>query len=89
MNDQDKRNRAVYARELQANPFLSEIFITLKAKYLQKLTAIKKGKSYEKELCDVHDSLQNLQRLEAFIDRCVADGKIVDEKERRGLFNKR
>ena len=89
MTDQDKRNKAVYAKELQANPLMNEIFLALKYKYLSKLTKITKGKHYEKRLADVHDSLQNLQRLEAYIERCVADGKVVEEKERRKLFSKR
>lgn len=87
MSDQEKKNKAIQANQLKENPLLNEIFVSLKASYLEKLTKVKKGRHYEDELKDIHDSLQNLIRIEAYIDRCITSGRVVDiEQKRKGLF---
>lgn len=83
MTDQDKINRAIQAKELKNNPLLNEAFTALKAGYFEKLTKVKKRFRYERELKQIHESMQNLIRLEAYIDRCIAEARVVEEKEKR------
>ena len=83
MNDQDKINRAKYAEELKNNPLLAEAFTALKAGYFEKLTKVKKRFRYERELKQIHESMQNLIRLENYIDRCIAEARVVEEKAKR------
>lgn len=78
--EQEIRNAAEYARQLKENPLLASMFTYLKASYVEKLTKIKKGKHYEAQLTDVHDSLQNLMRIEGYIQKCINDGKVLEAK---------
>lgn len=57
----------------------------LKALYFDKLTKVKKSSqdNYLGELADIHDSMQNLIRIEAYIDKCISAGKVVRNKEQR------
>jgi hypothetical protein len=75
--NQEKITKGNQAQELRSNPFLSEVFTALKAGYFDKLIKIKKGDDYERELKDVHESMQNLLRIEAYIDRCISGSKVV------------
>lgn len=81
MTTQDKNqqalNRAKQAQELQDNPLLREVFITLQGMYFDKLVKLKKSEGYESELKDIHESMQNLNKIEAYIDRCVKHGKVI------------
>tara|TARA_R110002074_G_scaffold121968_1_gene256512 strand:- start:29160 stop:29378 length:219 start_codon:yes stop_codon:yes gene_type:complete len=62
---------------LRSNPLLAEVFTALKAGYFDKLTKIKKGDGYQAELVEIHESMQNLTRIEAYIDRCIGDAKVI------------
>lgn len=86
--EQEATNNAVHAKALRDNPLLNQVFVALKAGYVEKLTKIKKGKHYEAQLKDVHDSLQNLMRIEGYIQKCIDDGKVVEERQRKRLFSK-
>jgi hypothetical protein len=87
--EQAKTNNAAAAKELQDNAFFSQMMVVLKGSYIEKLTRIKKGKHYEAQLKDVHDSLQNLSRIEGYIEKCIIDGRFVEEKRNKlKLFNK-
>lgn len=86
--EQEQINDAADAKRLRENPFLNKMFVTLKAGYLEKLTKIKKGKHYEEQLKDVHDSLQNLMRIEGLLEKAITDGKIVEDKRNKRLFSK-
>jgi hypothetical protein len=86
--EQEQINDAEDAKRLKENPFFNKMLVTLKAGYVEKLTKIKKGKHYEAELKDVHDSLQNLMRIEGFIEKTISDGRIVmDKRTKRSLNN--
>lgn len=75
--NQEKITKGKQAQELRSNPLLIEVFTALKAGYFDKLIKIKKGDDYERELKDVHESMQNLLRIEAYIDRCISGSKVV------------
>ena len=77
MKNQQKINKGQQAQALKENPLLAEVFTALKAGYFDKLTKVKKGDRYEAELTDIHESMQNLIRIEAYIDRCIGDAKVV------------
>lgn len=62
---------------MRSNPLLAEVFTALKAGYFDKLTKVKKGSEYQAELIDIHESMQNLMRIEAYIDRCIGDAKVI------------
>lgn len=61
----------------------------LKALYFDKLTKVKKSSQndYLGELADIHDSMQNLIRIEAYIEKCIAAGKVVRNKDLRPDIN--
>jgi hypothetical protein len=81
-SNQRKINKGQQAQALRDNPLLTEVFTALKAGYFDKLTKVKKGERYEEELKDIHESMQNLIRMEAYIDRCIGDAKVVvNEKQ--------
>lgn len=87
--EQAQVNDAVYAKALKENPFFQKLMITLKAQNFERIGKIRKGKDYEKELKDEHDTLQNLMRIENTIEKAIADGKITEEKrKRRSLLSK-
>ena len=86
--EQQDLNNAKYAKDLRDNPLMQAMFTYLKASYVDKLTKIKKGPHYEAQLTDVHDSLQNLARIEGYIQKCINDGRIVEEKQVRKQSNK-
>lgn len=70
-------NRAAHAQALRDNPFFAEIFTALKAGYFDKLTKVKKGDGYEQELVSIHESMSNLTIIEAYIDRCIGEAKVI------------
>lgn len=74
---QEKITKGAQAQELRSNPLLNEVFTALKAGYFDKLTKIKKGDNYDRDLRYVHESMQNLQLIEAYIDRCISNSKVV------------
>ena len=77
-----KINKGQQAQALRDNQLLVEVFTALKAGYFDKLTKVKKGERYEEELKDIHESMQNLIRIEAYIDRCIDGAKVVvNEKQ--------
>lgn len=84
MTPQQKLDRMHHANQLKANPVLAEVFTYLKAGYFEKLAKVKKGRGYEEDLKDIHESMQNLIRIENYIDRCVAEGKAVQAKKGKG-----
>lgn len=87
--EQHDINRAADAKAIRGNQFFNEIMVALKAGYVEKLTSIKKGRHYEAELKDVHDSLQNLMRIEGYISKCISDGNIAqDKKSKRELLKR-
>ena len=86
--EQQDINNALYAKQLRDNPLMQSMFTYLKASYVDKLTKIRKGKHYEAQLADVHDSLQNLARIEGYIQRCIDAGSIVEDKQKKRLFSK-
>lgn len=90
MSDREQQdlNNAKYAKDLRDNPLMQSMFTYLKASYIEKLTKVKKGKHYEAQLKDIHDSLQNLARIEGYIAKCINDGKIVEDKQSKRGFNK-
>lgn len=75
--NQQKINKAKFAEELKANPLLNEVFTALKAGYVDKLVKVKKGEGYQEQLVSVHESMQNLLLIEAYIDRCIGEAKVV------------
>lgn len=86
--EQEQMNDAADAKRIAENPFFNKMIVSLKAGYVEKLTKIKKGRHYEAELKDVHDSLQNLMRIEGVLARSIADGKIVEDKRNKRGFSK-
>jgi hypothetical protein len=74
---QDKITKGKQAQELLSNPLFNEIFTAIKAGYFEKLINIKKGDDYARDLKDVHESMQNLRMIEAYIDRCISSEKVV------------
>jgi hypothetical protein len=86
--EQQQINDAVYAKQLRDNPLMQSMFVYLKAGYVDKLTKIKKGRHYEAQLKDIHDSLQNLARIEGYFQKCIDDGKVVQDKQKKRLFSK-
>lgn len=77
------------AQALKENLLFREIMTELKAMYFEKLTKVKKDSSdnYLLELSDIHDSMQNLTRIESYIDRCIVAGKVVRNKGQRPDIN--
>lgn len=75
--NQAKIAKGKHAEALRSNPLLNEIFTALKAGYFEKLTKVSKGEGYLEELASIHESMQNLTRIEAYIDRCIGDAKVV------------
>lgn len=69
-----------WANELKRNPLLNEVFTALKAGYFDKMTKVKKSEGYESQLKDIHESMQNLIRLEAYIDKCIAQGRVLQKR---------
>ena len=95
MSDQDKADReqtqlndAKYAKAVRDNPFYQKMIVTLRAQNIERIGKIRKGKHYEAQLKDEHDTLQNLQRLANVIEHALNDGKIVEDKQRKRLFSK-
>lgn len=93
MIDQDKADRAEqkirfgdHARQVKENPVYVSAWQVRRGQLVQELTELKKGKHYEAQLKDIHDSLQNLDRLEAQINRYYDTGKMEVSKRNR-LFN--
>lgn len=70
-------NKAKWAEDLKANPLLNEVFTALKAGYFEKLIKVSKGDGYEDQLKDIHESMQNLTRIENYITRCINNSKVV------------
>lgn len=62
---------------MQINPLLAEVFTALKAGYFDQLTQVKKGDGYQEKLANIHESMQNLIRIEAYIDRCIGAAKVI------------
>ena len=79
--EQEALNMAVHARELKDNPFMEAMFLSLRSSYVEKFTKIKKDANYVQDLKDVHDSLQNLARIEGFMIKCINDGKIIKDRQ--------
>lgn len=76
-SNQIKINKGQQAEALRSNPLLAEVFTALKAGYFDKLSKVKKGDGYQSELVDIHESMQNLMRIEAYIDRCIGEAKVI------------
>ena len=83
MNDNEKVSRAELARQIKDNPLYREAFTAVRAAMVESLGKIKKGRGYEEDLKRVHDTLQNLDRVESVIDRYFDDGKVVQHKRSR------
>ena len=81
--EQSELNNAKHAKDLRDNPLMQSMFSYLKASYIDKLTRVKKGRHYEAELKDIHDSLQNLARIEGYIEKCISSGRIIEERRSR------
>ena len=75
--NQNKITKGQQAEALRSNPLLAEVFTALKAGYFDKLTKVNKGDGYLEELANIHESMQNLTRIEAYIDRCIGEAKVV------------
>ena len=86
--EQNAINRMTDAKSLANSPLLNEIFVALEAGYVDKLSKVKKGRGYLDELAEIHDSLQNLKRMQGYIQDCINKGKVVEEKQRKRLFSK-
>ena len=94
MSDQDRLDREEQkvrfgeaARQVKENQAYLQAWAVIRGSLVQELTVLKKGKHYEAKLKDLHDSLQNLDRLESQINRFYEAGKLVVSK-RKGLFNR-
>ena len=94
MSDQDQRDREEQkvrfgesARQVKENQAYMQAWAIIRGSLVQELTVLKKGKHYEAKLKDIHDSLQNLDRLESTINRFYETGKHITGK-RKGLFNR-
>ena len=81
--EQESINMAANAKALKDNPLMEAMFLHLRSGYVDKFTQIKKGEGYEQELKDVHDSMQNLIRIEGFMQKCISDGKIVQDRQNK------
>ena len=86
--EQEQINDALFAAQVRDNPFWQKMMLTLRAQNIERIGKIRKGKHYEAQLKDEHDTLQNLQRLENMISKALDDGKIVKDKQQRRLFSK-
>ena len=93
MIDQDKADReeqkvrfGELARQVKENGAYISAWQVRRGQLVQELTQLKKGFRYEKKLKDIHDSLQNLDALEAMINRYYDTGKMTVNK-RKGLLN--
>jgi hypothetical protein len=94
MSDQDKLDRdeqkvrfGEMARQVKENTAYQSAWAVRRGELVQELVVLKKGKHYEAKLKDIHDSLQNLDRLEAQINRYYETGK-KEVSKRKGLFNR-
>ena len=94
MSDQDKLDReeqkvrfGELARQVKENGAYVSAWQVRRGQLVDELAKLKKGFRYEKKLKDIHDSLQNLDKLEAQIDQYYKTGKMVVSK-RKGLFNR-
>jgi len=94
MSDQDQRDREEQkirfgesARQVKENEVYQRAWGTVRSSLYQELRDIKKGRHYEAKLKDIHDSLQNLDKLEQVINRFYESGK-KEVSKRNGLFNR-
>ena len=94
MSDQDQRDREEQkvrfgesARQVKENQAYLQAWAVIRGSLYQELETLKKGFRYEKKLKDIHDSLQNLNKLESTINRFYETGKHITGK-RKGLFNR-
>jgi len=94
MIDQDQLDREEQkvrfgesARQVKENQAYVSAWQIRRGQLVQELSQLKKGFRYEKKLKDIHDSLQNLDRLETMINRYYETGKMVANK-RKGLLNR-
>lgn len=92
MSDQDRKDRdqaklvlAELARQVKENEAYQRAWMTIRGSLVQEMTVLKKGKHYEAKLKDIHDSLQNLDRLESTINRYYETGKVVAAKRKSFL----
>lgn len=83
MNDQDKINRAKYADDLKRNPLLQEALTAMKAACFEEFRSTKKRWRFERKLKETWETMKAMERFERYIDRCVAEGKVVEEKKQR------
>lgn len=81
--EQEALNMAKHAKDLRDNPLMEAMFLQLRSGYMEKFTKIKKDANYVQELKDVHDSFQNLIRIEGYMQKCIADGKVVEDRQFR------
>ena len=86
--DAAKLQKAELARQILENPLYQEGFTAIRAAYIEALSNIKKGRHYEMQLKDIHDSLQNLNRIEHVMESYYKAGKVVLNKKRK-LFSDR
>ena len=92
MSDQDALDREEQkvrfgesARQVKENQAYLAAWATIRGSLVQQLSTLKKGRHYEKELKDIHDSLQNLDRLEVTINRYYETGKLTVKKRKNIL----
>ena len=94
MKDQDQLDReenkirfGESARQIKENQVYISAWTIRRGQLIQALTTLEKGKNYEAKLKDIHDSLQNLDRLESIIDRYYETGKMTIKK-RKSILNR-
>jgi len=85
MNKNEKLQRAELARQIKDNPLYNEALMQIRSAYVRALSNVKKCEGYENDLMQIHDSLQNLDRLERVIDGYFDSGKVAVNE--RGQFN--
>jgi len=78
MNKNEKLQRAELARQIKDNPLYNEALMQIRSAYVRALSNVKKCEGYENDLMQIHDSLQNLDRLERVIDGYFDSGKVAD-----------
>lgn len=83
MTNQEVINRSELARQILDNPVHQQAFTQVRAALFESLGKVKKGRGYEQELKDIHDTMQNLDRLERIIKSAYTDGKVILDKKNR------